>query len=457
VGGVSLLKRHPFFDGLDWVRLAARQLPPPIDVAEAAEAEGGNFHEGFTGQILSPSLVLDALSNDGGSVRSSSPLPREDDCPAEPDPYHDFGYTEPSFRVPRTKVAEFESNAAARALKDAKKRQHVLKVEEKRLRRAAAEEEERQRQGRQRRDENERNRMGRVQREEQCRRREEQSRSASLYGDQSALFAAQQALLGRHALFLGGIAKKAKNTRKKLRDIGDLERRMEAEGGGSARKLSAEQRDKLGRKQALEDDLAELLDRDCEEEEAFAASMIALLAAPGPAGLAPGMPTAAPPPAPALGPVSPSAGGAAESIEEVMARLNFPLFLPPVLPAPAAPPEGTSSATTVARLANTVSSIELASSPLTPRSEAKSQPWGAAAATVTATITTTTTTTTTATTTATTAAAAAATAAEAAHMAASAPAPAPAPAAAGGARAKAGSADWSVVAPVSKRKGGGKR
>lgn len=89
----AVVKRHPFFRGIDWEALAARQLPPPITpLSTGSPTCTSNFSPRWTGKALSPlaasPLVLSAtmpvavpgrapplgpLALDGGGAAGDSP------------------------------------------------------------------------------------------------------------------------------------------------------------------------------------------------------------------------------------------------------------------------------------------------------------------------------------------------------------------------------------------------
>jgi p70 ribosomal S6 kinase len=76
VGGISTLKQHPFFDDLDWHAIAKLEVKPPIDLLQIASLLGStgdptiHFHEGFTTQNISPSVIEESLSGVSSPARS---------------------------------------------------------------------------------------------------------------------------------------------------------------------------------------------------------------------------------------------------------------------------------------------------------------------------------------------------------------------------------------------------
>ena len=73
IGGVSALKSHVFFEGLNWVALGRLEIEPPIDISvnqdsarnieSTEDALTMHFHEGFTTMHISHSFIEDTLSN----------------------------------------------------------------------------------------------------------------------------------------------------------------------------------------------------------------------------------------------------------------------------------------------------------------------------------------------------------------------------------------------------------
>ena len=59
IGGVTALKQHAFFEGIDWQALFHKEIAPPIDVTPKDENGDGtqNFHEEFTSQQISQSMI----------------------------------------------------------------------------------------------------------------------------------------------------------------------------------------------------------------------------------------------------------------------------------------------------------------------------------------------------------------------------------------------------------------
>lgn len=49
-GGSAEIKKHPFFEGIDFVRLAQRRIEAPYKPAVRFPADVGNFDPEFTGQ-----------------------------------------------------------------------------------------------------------------------------------------------------------------------------------------------------------------------------------------------------------------------------------------------------------------------------------------------------------------------------------------------------------------------
>jgi p70 ribosomal S6 kinase len=311
IGGVAALKRHAFFDDLDWAALLALELEPPIDLSKAYDgpttstpttnaaaaaststpstnhAAGldmadltKHFHEGFTGQRISLSVVEDTMSvsTPGSCSRTRSRANSDSHTIASEreDPQHELyadfefvGLDGGSFECSAEQVRRFEEALAAKQKKLAKKAKMKEKVAGERAGKAAQELAEREA------------RAAAAQADEARRMQEAQAQAA--LAAQAAARAAEaaaraeardarrrrradmQAALAEHDAKEKEVQRKLKALRKKLRDIAELEGRVAA---GTLPTPSTEQKEKLARKQAVEDDIAEME----EEEEALEAS-----------------------------------------------------------------------------------------------------------------------------------------------------------------------------------------
>jgi len=179
IGGVTQLKQHPFFDALDWQAVEALEYPPPIDLGAVSQlmanpqipiqrngnqAMGGDghrvelgtpssslpvlsagcgggsphvglldaftshFHEGFTTQSLTPSVVEDCtsgLTSPTGRSRANS-----GDHSAD---FANFEYTYQPMECTEDQYKQFEEELSSRLAKAAKKRLHKAKKDEDRI------------------------------------------------------------------------------------------------------------------------------------------------------------------------------------------------------------------------------------------------------------------------------------------------------------------------------------
>ena len=312
IGGVAALKRHPFFDDLDWAALLALELEPPIDLSKAydnpnsiattaaaaaaasasasAKPPGGSdgldmddltkhFHEGFTGQRISLSVVEDTLSVSTPGSCSRTRSRANSDCHTiaserdkHGDLYADFefvGVDGGSFECSADQVRRFEEGLAAKQKKQAKKAKMKEKVAGERAGKAAQEEAEREACAAAAQAD-----QARLAREAQ-ERAARAAQAAALARAAAARSEATEARRRRRADMCAAraeheakekeVQRKLKALRKKQRDISELEARVAA---GLLPAPSAEQKEKLARKQAVEDDIMEME----EEEEGLAAS-----------------------------------------------------------------------------------------------------------------------------------------------------------------------------------------
>ena len=150
VGGVAALKSHAFFTdaGLDWHAVLARQYDPPIRPSAAADPLA-NFHEGFTGQVLSPSVIEETLNSHSAQASPcmSPSLSRSasvDGLQAaggggdDQADYLDFEFVDPGFTCTEDQLLEFDADLASRQQRSAKKKEHKAKLLEERTRKAQA-------------------------------------------------------------------------------------------------------------------------------------------------------------------------------------------------------------------------------------------------------------------------------------------------------------------------------
>jgi len=199
IGGVAGLKQHEFFTDtggapLDWHLVQTCGYEPPIKPSEAAAAAlaaaaaattpssssssssssledsalllTANFHEGFTGQCLSPSVIEESYgastpkgekerdriaspspSSSPAWSRSSSFAPTREGTPALPDgpgggggieEYAGFEFVDAGFVCTAEQLAEFDAALSSKQQRSAKKRDHKAKQAEDKARKAQA-------------------------------------------------------------------------------------------------------------------------------------------------------------------------------------------------------------------------------------------------------------------------------------------------------------------------------
>mmetsp|Transcript_24373 Transcript_24373/g.35771 ORF Transcript_24373/g.35771 Transcript_24373/m.35771 type:complete len:671 (+) Transcript_24373:193-2205(+) len=258
IGGVSALKQHDFFRGIDWNALVTKNLPPPIDLGIKDGTDVSYFHEGFTEQCISPSVIEDTLTPSTSNTTTPAAGRSRTNSFDKTDPdFVDFNYTDPNFVVTQEQLQEFQEKLTSKIKNSAKKRQRKAKLE---AERAAKMEEEA------RRDEERRAiEEARLAAEAEALRKrlEAQAFDQAIVEKRKQLEAREskrKLLEAEYSLYresIVSVQKKIKRFRKKLRDIETLVCRFNA---GEA--LTSEQRDKISKRQEVEDDIAE-----AEEEE----------------------------------------------------------------------------------------------------------------------------------------------------------------------------------------------
>lgn len=266
IGGVTALKNHDFFRGICWDSLLKKTHgPPPIAVNAGGSDDPGDdtshFHEGFTSQCLSPSVVEDSLTP---GERTPTSAPSRSRGSSFEGAFDDFAYSVPGeLVVTRRELEQFELALQEKVRAQQKKQKKRAKGEEVRAARAVQEQKQREQLGAQKEQqarEEQRRRALDVLRGEQ--RLEAEKRHGALRGQRArceGVLVSVQAAEGA----LEEHQKKVKRLTKKLKEIQQL-----AEKGRTG-SLSAEQRLKLQRQQEVEDDLAE-----AEEEEEGAAAAL---------------------------------------------------------------------------------------------------------------------------------------------------------------------------------------
>ena len=136
VGGVAALKKHEFFVGIDFNKLVKKEIPPPIDISEGTlrtdgtnEIGTGNFHEEFTGQQVSQSMIDDAISAGNSQQSSQQTSPSTRSRTGSFDFYENFEYVDSSFSCTEERIKEFEEDLASKLVKLQKKQKHKEKIE----------------------------------------------------------------------------------------------------------------------------------------------------------------------------------------------------------------------------------------------------------------------------------------------------------------------------------------
>lgn len=255
IGGVTALKQHDFFRGLDWDALIEGNLPPPIDLSPRGDEESSataHFHEGFTSQQLSPSVIDDtysAVSSPGRSRAGSG----SDDM----DPFSGFEYCEEPFKCSAAQLEAFETELSGALVKLERRRALRARREEDRAEKAAVEAEARRAQAQREKEElEERERVlfaEKMRKEEERAAREAEENIRKEREVAKALYEAQAAAWAVHVDKVEKAQRRLKAVRKKRKDVSELEERARA-----GQKLSSEQKQKMGRWQELDDEIAEL-------------------------------------------------------------------------------------------------------------------------------------------------------------------------------------------------------
>ena len=272
IGGVSALKSHVFFHGVDWELLLLKEFgDPPIDL-ELKEIDGevndtSHFHEEFTSQCLSPSVIEDSLTP--GALTPDTTTPYRSRNNSFDRIFDGFAYSEPGeLVVTKRDVEEFEITMKSKVRSEKKKRAKKAKSNAARAARDAAAEME-----------------AKLQEEEKKKielKKKQQEAKATLEKEHGAIMRRHEAIINNKNSQLTILSDKAdkafsdheerkrkvKRLNKKLREITQLEEKK-----SKVNSLSREQLVKLSKKQEIEDDLVEAED---EEEMAENASANAL-------------------------------------------------------------------------------------------------------------------------------------------------------------------------------------
>eukprot|EP00903_Cladosiphon_okamuranus_P007664 g7432.t1 len=72
IGGATAVKQHPFFEGIDWAKLLALQVEPPLKPDLASMTDTSNFAQEFVGMALPRSLSHESLVSHAESVEPPS-------------------------------------------------------------------------------------------------------------------------------------------------------------------------------------------------------------------------------------------------------------------------------------------------------------------------------------------------------------------------------------------------
>jgi p70 ribosomal S6 kinase len=253
IGGVSALKNHAFFRDIDWACLLGKTHGPPPIAITAQEGDTCHFHEGFTSQCLSPSVVEDSLSPGPNSPACSLPATPLSRSRAHSfgDAFDDFAYSEPGeLQVTASDLEAFEVTLLGKVRAQQKKKAKRAKQEGVRAARLAAEETEAALVAAQREQEA---RAGQLRAALEALHREQRRAEGALEAGVSAQRASSEVAAQRAQVAQGELQeqrRRGKRLQKRLKEIVQLAQKTRGE-------LSAEQRLKLERRQEVEDDLAE--------------------------------------------------------------------------------------------------------------------------------------------------------------------------------------------------------
>lgn len=271
IGGVAALKQHMFFDNIDWIAIEYLEVEPPnildMHVAEAiknGESDLGptiHFHEGFTGQNISYSVVEETLSNVTSPTRSRA---------GSDEKYDGFEYAGETFECTEEEIEVMETRLKLKLAKVIKKKLAKQKKEnekneklmlDEQSKRLKIELESKQRAERLATEENRRLELEKQLAENE--KRQKLINDKKLHLD----------LIDAHNNEMNSVKKKIKANRKKLRDIADLSAKIETmRCSGESIKLSSDQQEKLAKRESLAEELKVL---ECQEHNL-------LLTDPGP-------------------------------------------------------------------------------------------------------------------------------------------------------------------------------
>jgi p70 ribosomal S6 kinase len=256
IGGVAALKQHVFFESIDWIAIEYLEVEPPnildIHVAEAiknGESELGptiHFHEGFTGQNISYSVVEETLSNVTSPNRSRA---------GSDEKYDGFDYAGESFECTEEEIEVMETHLKQKLAKVIKKKLLKQKKENERNEKLMLEEQ-----------------IKRVQielDEKLCAERLAAQAKEKLELEKKIAETEKMQKLQNERNYhlnlidkfnneINSIRKKVKSNKKKLRDIADLNAKIELlRNSGESLKLSCDQQEKLAKRELLEQEVKE--------------------------------------------------------------------------------------------------------------------------------------------------------------------------------------------------------
>jgi len=273
VGGVAALKKHEFFVGIDFNKLVKKEIPPPIDISEGTlrtdgtnEIGTGNFHEEFTGQQVSQSMIGDAISAGNSQQSSQQTSPSTRSRTGSFDFYENFEYVDSSFSCTEERIKEFEEDLASKLVKLQKKQKHKEKIEmERSIKQKELEAAEKRRKEIKEKLLND-ERIAREKKEAAEREKQRVESEIAEYrrvqGKYKEHWLKIEKQREEYRVELDRIQKKLKNLRKKFRDITELEKKKES--GGDDMKMTAEQIEKLSKKSEVKSEIEsfEQLEKD---------------------------------------------------------------------------------------------------------------------------------------------------------------------------------------------------
>lgn len=68
IGGATAVKHHPFFEGIDWAKLVALQVEPPLKPELTSQTDTSNFSAEFVDMTLPRSLSRESLLSHAASL-----------------------------------------------------------------------------------------------------------------------------------------------------------------------------------------------------------------------------------------------------------------------------------------------------------------------------------------------------------------------------------------------------